>query len=101
MIEDQTKMLKELRVLAASKNIILPNTLSVEKTKGLEDLKEEKGEAFDDKFIKMMKLDHKRDVDEFEDAIDFEDRDIKKFADKYLPIIQSHLDKIKQLEDKQ
>jgi putative membrane protein len=101
MIEDQTKMLKELRVLASSKNIMLPNTLSIEKAKGLEDLKQETGADFDLKFIKMMKLDHKRDVDEFDDATDFEDRDIKKFATKYLPVVESHLDKIKQLEDKQ
>jgi putative membrane protein len=101
MVQDQTKMLKELRVLAASKNIILPNTLSIKKSKGLQDLKEAKGVEFDDMFIKMIKLDHERDVDEFDDATDFEDRDVKKYATNYLPIVQSHLDKVKQLEDKQ
>jgi putative membrane protein len=100
MITDQSRLLKELRVLAASKNIVLPNTLSNEKADGLEDLKEKEGEDFDDKFIKMITQDHKRDVDEFEDATDFKDKDVKKFAETNLPLIQSHLDKIQQIKTK-
>lgn len=97
MITDQTKLLHDIKVLAASKNITLPSTLSNKKRDGLEDLKEEKGEEFDEQFIKMMKIDHKRDVEEFEDAKDFKDKDVKKFATQYLPLIESHLDKIKLL----
>ncbi|MBT1702221.1 DUF4142 domain-containing protein [Chryseosolibacter indicus] len=99
MVADHTKMLRELRMLAASKNIILPNTLSNKKADGLEDLKGQQGQDFDEKFIEMMKIDHKRDVNDFEDATDFKDKDIQKFAETYLPIVESHLEKIKQLEE--
>lgn len=98
MITDQTKLLKEIRVLAASKNITLPNTLSNKKADGLEDLKEEQGEDFDKKFVKMITIDHKRDVDAFEDATDCRDKDVKKFATTYLPVIESHLDKIQDIK---
>lgn len=99
MVADQTKMLTELRVLAASKNIMLPNTLSNKKANGLEDLKNKEGQEFDDQFIKMITIDHKRDVNEFEDAVDFKDKDIQKFAETYLPVVESHLKKIKELEE--
>jgi putative membrane protein len=102
MITDHTKLMHDLKVLAASKNITLPNTLSNRKTDGLEDLKKEQGEDFDKKFIKMITADHKRDVRAFEDAEDFKDKDVQSFAARYRPVIESHLDKIEQIkkEDK-
>src|SRR5688572_26562721 len=38
LITDNTKLLKELRTLAAQKNIVLPSTLGNEKADGLNDL---------------------------------------------------------------
>lgn len=101
MITEQTKMLQDLRILAASKNIILPNRLSDKKADALEDLKEKSGVEFDDEFMENLKKDHKRDVDEFDDATDFADRDVKKFAETYLPVVESHLEKIREIEKKQ
>jgi putative membrane protein len=100
MVQDQTKMLKELRMLAASKNMVLPNTLSNEKADGLADLREKTGEEFDKKFVKMITGDHKRDVDDFDDATGFNDKDVRKFAERYLPLVQSHLDKIREIKEK-
>jgi putative membrane protein len=98
MVKDQTKMLTELRILAASKNIVLPNELSHKKADALNNLKEKSGEEFDKKFIDMMRIDHKRDADEFEDALDFRDPDIKQYAQTYLPVVKSHLEKIESIE---
>ncbi len=99
MISDQTKLLHEIRVLAASKNIVLPNALSNKKADGLEDLSDEQGKDFDDKFLKMVRIDHKRDVDAFEDAVDFKDKDVKQFATNYLPLVESHLAKLEEIEN--
>lgn len=99
MIADQTKLLHEIRVLAASKNIVLPSTLSNRKADELEELNEKEGEAFDKKFLRMMVSDHKRDVREFEKATDFGDKDVRKFASSYLPLIEAHLDQVRELED--
>ncbi|HYI78569.1 MAG TPA: DUF4142 domain-containing protein, partial [Chryseolinea sp.] len=66
--------------------------------KGLTDLKEVHGKSFDKKFIRMMIIDHKRDLKKFEKATRSTDADIQVFATKYLPYVQSHLQKIKALK---
>jgi len=98
MIEDQTKLLRDIKALAGAKKITLPLTLSHQKADGLSDLKEKQGKDFDEKFIKMMIIDHKRDVRAFKAARDFQDLDIQQFATRYLPIIESHLSEIKTLK---
>jgi putative membrane protein len=100
MIKDQSRMLEELKIIAERKQVKLPSNLSQEKAEGLADLKKEHGESFDKKFIKMMILDHKRDVRKFERATKSNDADVKLFATKYLPVVQSHLEKIRTLKKK-
>jgi len=98
MVNDQTEMLREIKKLAALKNIKLPDELGPEKAEGLRALKEVHGESFDKKFIKMMTIDHKRDVKKFERATRSDDADVQVFATKYLPYVQSHLAKIRGLK---
>jgi len=100
MMKDQSRMLEELKIIADRKQVKLPSDLSQEKAEGLADLKKEHGTSFDKKFVKMMILDHKRDVKKFEKATKSDDADIKLFATKYLPVVQSHLDKIRTLKKK-
>ena len=100
MMKDQSRMLDELKIIAERKQVKLPSNLSQEKAEGLAYLKKEHGESFDKKFIKMMILDHKRDVRKFEKATKSNDADIKLFATKYLPVVQSHLEKIRTLKKK-
>jgi putative membrane protein len=98
MVNDQTEMLREIKKLAALKNIKLPDGLGPDKAEGLKELKEVHGKSFDKKFIKMMTIDHKRDVKKFERATRSSDADVQVFATKYLPYVQSHLDRIKSLK---
>ncbi|MEO5593903.1 MAG: DUF4142 domain-containing protein [Chitinophagaceae bacterium] len=99
MEKDQAFLLAKIRRLAAHKQISLPTGISNQKQEGREDLMEKSGQDFDKKFIKMMKLDHERDVKLFKKAIKSDDREISLFANKHLPMIQNHLDKINQLEE--
>jgi putative membrane protein len=99
LIDDNTKLLKELRSLAGQKNIALPTTLSNDKADGLNDLREKEGKAFDEKFIKMIQRDHKRDLDDFEDAADFNDRDIQQFAQRNVSLFENHLSQVDQVEE--
>ena len=98
MIDDQTYLLKELQKIAATKNITLPTEISEEKQNGLKDLKEKSGADFDKKFIKMICIDHKRDVRKFKKAAKCNDSGVSSFAKEHLPMIESHLKKIKQIE---
>jgi putative membrane protein len=72
--------------------------LGTDKAEGLNDLRKVHGKSFDKKFIKMMIIDHNRDIKKLERAVLYGDPDIQVFATKYLPIVQSHLDQIKALK---
>ena len=98
MVKDQTEMLKDLKEIAEKKNVSIPLWVGPEKADGLEDLKKLHGKDFDKKFIKMMIIDHKRDLKKLEKAIYAADADIQVFATRYLPIVQDHLEKIKALK---
>ncbi len=98
MMKDQAILLKEIKTLAAKRNITLPVAISNKKEKGREDLAEKDGSDFEKKFIKMMIIDHERDIKMFEDAIDFDDKEVSAFAKKYLPTIKAHLSKIEGIE---
>lgn len=91
MVDDQTILLKEIRKLAKSKKVKLPVKLSAEKQDGLAELTEKNGDEFDKKFLKMITIDHRRDVRKFKNAVTLKDKDVSDFASKYLPTIESHL----------
>jgi putative membrane protein len=97
MVNDQTEMLQEIKKLAARKGVSLPSTLGPDKAEGLKTLREVHGKSFDKKFIKMMIVDHKRDVKKFERAAKSSDADVQVFATRYLPYVQSHLQRIRSL----
>ena len=98
MVKEQSEMLEALKKIAADKGILLPAQLGPDKADGLSDLREVHGKSFDKKFIKMMIIDHKRDAKKFELATRSNDADIQVFATRYLPYVQSHLERIKSLK---
>lgn len=99
MVRDQSNMLADLHALAASKHITLPDTPDEQQQKALTDLQQEEGHSFDKKFIKMMIIDHKRDVKKFKKATQSHDPDVRAFALKYLPVVESHLDDVQRLRE--
>jgi putative membrane protein len=99
MVKDQSALLRKIKSLASKRNIALPSDISNKKENGREDLAEETEKDFDDKFIKMMIIDHERDVRLFEKATEFDDPEVSAFAKANLSIIQSHLDKIEAIKE--
>ena len=83
-----------LNKLAAKLRITLPSGISDIKESEREELASKNGKYFDERFIKMMLIDHERDVKLFQKAIECKDRDMRAFAQMYLPMIQSHQEKI-------
>lgn len=98
MLRDQKIMLNELKAIAASKHITLPETPDAKQQEALAMLKQQSGKEFDKKFMKMMIIDHKRDVRKFRKATRSNDVDVKAFAVKYLPVVEAHLDYIQKLK---
>lgn len=93
MIQDHSKGEETLRGLAASKKIVLPDTLSIDQEKVRTDLELKKGSAFDKAYVLLMVADHKEDIEEFRRAAtNANDPDIKALAAANIPILQQHLD---------
>jgi len=98
MVKDQKRLLSVIKTLAVHKKIQLPQHISADKEDGLKDLLAKEGEDFDKKFVKMMRIDHERDIRLFKDASDLKDDEIRAFAMKYQPLIEEHLDKLNEIK---
>jgi putative membrane protein len=92
MQDDHSKANDELKQLASSKGISLPEELSA-KDKALKDrLSKLSGPQFDKVYMNNMVIDHKKDVAEFaKESKSGNDSDVKQFAAKTLPTLKDHL----------
>lgn len=100
MVRDHTKANDELKSLAGMKNITLPPAPGDEQMKHINDLTEKSGKEFDKDYMKMMVDDHEDDIDAFEKASkNAENPDIQAFATKTLPVLRTHLDSAKAIND--
>lgn len=101
MVEDHTKANNDLKELAKKKNIQLPNDMSSDQKEMYEKLTKLSGAEFDKEYVSAMVDDHDEDLEAFQDqADDAEDAALKAFAAKYAPIIKSHYEMIKAINDK-
>jgi putative membrane protein len=93
MATDHGKALEELKKLASSKNVTLPETVS---DKGMDEynkLDEKTGRDFDKKYAEMMVDGHKEAIKKFEKCEeDCTDSQVKNWATKTLPTLRNHLD---------
>lgn len=100
MVKDHSKANDELKQLAMSKNVFLPDAPLQKHQDKIDKLREKSGADFDKDYVDMMVSDHKEDVDAFQDAADnLEDADVKAFATKTLPVLKAHLQSIQQIQD--
>ena len=99
MIRDHTKGNDELKALAGQKGITIPQTLSNDHQKHVDELNKQKGNDFDKAYIDLMESDHKEDIDEYTDASEkVTDPAIKAFAKNTIPMLQMHLDFVKAIK---
>lgn len=99
MVRDHSKANDELRTLAKNKNFVLPNTMEDKHNRTISNLQQKTGNDFDKDYIKNMVDDHQDDIDEFKkQAENGDDADLKAFASKILPVLQSHLDSAKSIQ---
>ncbi len=100
MVDHHGKANDELKQLAMSKNVSLPEVPLPKHQDKINELKEKSEADFDKAYVDMMVSDHKDDINDFEDVTDNdEDPDVKAFAVKTLPVLRSHLQSIQQIHD--
>lgn len=101
MIADHTKANDELKALAAKKSVTLPMDVSDSQRDDYDDLAKLTGAEFDKEYVSLMVDDHNEDVEEFgEQANEANDADLRAFAAKTLPTLQSHQAQIKAINSK-
>jgi putative membrane protein len=99
MVTDHSKANEELKALANARNVKLPAMVEGEHREEVNDIGKKSGVEFDKAYMNMMVDDHKKDVDEFENAANnLKDEGIKAFAAKTLPILKSHLEAAKNVQ---
>lgn len=99
MIMDHTAAGEQLKAIAKTKNITLPDSVNADSKKAIADLSKKSGPDFDKAYVDKMVSDHKSTVDMFESASkNLKDPDLKAFVDKTLPTIKGHLDNIQKIK---
>ncbi len=101
MVTDHTAAADKLKTIAASKSITLPDKLSDDSQKALDELNKKSGKDFDKAYTNDMLDGHKKAVDAFQKgSTNLQDADLKNFAAQTLPTIQMHQDSIKAIAGK-
>jgi putative membrane protein len=92
MVADHTRANSELKAVALKKNIQLPTDLTSGQKSKMDKLSKLSGAEFDKQYMSDMVKDHEEDVEDFKtQAEQGTDPDVKSFAAKTLPTLQSHL----------
>jgi putative membrane protein len=92
MEKDHTKSLNELKTLAKSKSITIPNTVTKESKDAYEKLDKKSGKDFDKSYSKMMVDHHENAIKLFKKAsTETEDSEIRIWATNQLPGLKNHL----------
>jgi putative membrane protein len=97
MEQDHEKMNRELKALAAKKNITVPDNLSARSQKTYRMLAKKKGARFDKAYMKCMKKTHKMQYASLKkESKKGKDADIRAWAAANAPSIEIHLNETKE-----
>ncbi|WP_316808166.1 DUF4142 domain-containing protein [Pedobacter agri] len=100
MVNDHGKANTELMEIAAAKNITLPSTVDEEHKSKMDDLSKKSGADFDKAYVDAMVDGHKSTLKLMEDeSKSGADAELKAFATKTAPVVQTHLTMINKIKD--
>jgi len=100
MVTDHSKANDELAAIAKAKNITLPAAPDADHQKKLDDLSKLSGKDFDKAYVDAIVDGHKKTLDLMNMAAkDCKDSELKAFAAKTAPVVQTHLDAINKIHD--
>lgn len=101
MIDDHSKAGDQLKQVASSEGLQLPQSLSAKDKMTKEHLSKLSGEQFDKAYMSDMVKDHTQDVAEFQrESQSGKDPAVKDFASQTLPTLQDHLKQAKEIAPK-
>lgn len=92
MVEDHTKASEDLKRIASTKGMRLPQQMDKSSKELRDRLAKLSGSQFDSAYMAEMLKNHKLDLEQFQqEAKSGGDPELKQFATKTLPTLQSHL----------
>jgi putative membrane protein len=99
MVQDHGKANRELLEIAARKGVSLPTDLDAADREVLDEVKAKTGPAFDTAYLSEAAVkDHIEAKQLFEDAAkNAEDPELRRYAEKNLPVIERHLEMARQI----
>jgi len=90
MVTDHSKVNEELKTIARNLEIVVPSEYPADQKEHIDMMKKLDGTAFDKHYMNMMVNDHGKTIELFRSAISLRDDQLKAFAAKTLPVIESH-----------
>jgi len=100
MVDHHTAANGELKTLAASKSIVLPDSMGRDHMDHVKNLRDKTGADFDKAYMNRMVDEHEDDVEDFQEAANkLQDADAKAFANKTLTTLRQHYDQAKKLKE--
>lgn len=98
MVQDNSKALEELKALGAREHIHLPTNISHQHSVKYKAMEKLSGPEFDRAYARDMVQDHEKDINEFKHgAATAQKPQLKEFAQKTLPTLESHLEQAKEM----
>lgn len=92
MVSDHTQANQDLEQIAQQENLTLPKRPGKKEREESQRLRKLSGAAFDKQYMAHMVQDHRKDISEFQrEATSGKDPALKSYAQKYLPVLQKHL----------
>jgi putative membrane protein len=102
MVTDHSQANQELQVIGKQQNLTLPTKPDAASTATEQRLQASSGTTFDSAYARDMVQDHQQDVADFQkEASSGQDPALKAFAQKYLPVLQHHLQMAQQINGAQ
>jgi putative membrane protein len=99
MVDDHTKANDQLAGISRDKGVTAPAQLDAKHQKLVDHMSQLKGAAFDRAFMTQMLADHRSTIALFKrEAASGKDADLKSFAQKTLPTLESHLQMAQQAD---
>jgi putative membrane protein len=102
LVQDHTKANQELLTIAEKKDIDVPKELDDMHEDVVQLFSKLEGASFDREYVRYQVMHHEKDTAAFAlQAKEGQDPDLKAFAAKQLPILQGHLQQVRELAAKQ
>ena len=99
MVNDHGKANEELMTIAKAKNITLPAVVDEEHKNKMADLEKKTGKDFDKAYTSAMVDGHKSTLKLMQDeSANGKDMELKSFAGKTMPVVQTHLTMIENID---